>query len=110
MLGGLLTFLLLATSADYLSASLDDELDPESAESVRRVRDREWEVNEDQVVALLESKPVSDHPWPTCCFPRFKPSARFLLLSKRCILQFVVIKVDTTVDDLLSFCALFGWL
>lgn len=72
---------------------MDDELDPDSIESVRRVRDREWEVSEDRVVALLESKPESNHPWPTCCFPPFKPGARFLLLSKRCILQFVVIKV-----------------
>jgi hypothetical protein len=70
----------------------DDEFDPDSVESMRRVRDREWEVSEDRVVALLESKPVTGHPWPTCCFPPFKPSASFLLLTKRCILQFVVLK------------------
>jgi len=70
-----------------------EEFDPDSIESMRQIRDREWEVSEDRVVALLESKPLSGHPWPTCCFPPFKPGARFLLLSKRCILQFVLIKV-----------------
>jgi hypothetical protein len=74
----------------------DDEFDPDSVESMRRVRDREWEVSEDRVVALLESKPVTGHPWPTCCFPPFKPSASFLLLTKRCILQFVVLKARLT--------------
>ncbi len=52
-----------------------------------------WEVSEDRVVTLLESKPPSKHPWPTCWFPPFKPGAKFLLLCKRCILQFVIIKV-----------------
>ncbi|ELR12154.1 Transmembrane protein 34 family protein [Acanthamoeba castellanii str. Neff] len=74
----------------------DDEFDPDSIESMRRVRDREWEVSEGRVVALLESKPVTGHPWPTCCFPPFKPGASFLLLAKRCILQFVVLKARTS--------------
>jgi len=54
-------------------------------------------VSEDRVVALLESKPLSGHPWPTCCFPPFKPGASFLLLAKRCILQFVVLKPSLAV-------------
>jgi len=48
--------------------------------------------SESKIVEILERKPISGHPFPTCCFPKFKPGKKFLYTCKRSVYQFVVIK------------------
>jgi hypothetical protein len=40
----------------------------------------------------LERLPARYHPFPCCCWPPIRPGARFLLTTKRCILQYVLVK------------------
>jgi hypothetical protein len=46
---------------------------------------------------ILEDKPSVKFPFPFCCFPSFKPSPLFLVITKQCILQYVVIKPVTAI-------------
>lgn len=36
--------------------------------------------------------PARYHPYPCCCLPAIRPGAHYLLTTKRCILQYVLIK------------------
>ena len=40
----------------------------------------------------LERLPARYHPFPCCCLPPIRPGAQFLLATKRCILQYVLVK------------------
>jgi len=46
---------------------------------------------------ILEEKPSVKFPFPFCCFPAFKPSPLFFVVTKQCILQYVVIKPVTAI-------------
>jgi len=46
---------------------------------------------------ILEDKPSVKFPFPFCCFPSFKPSPLFFVVTKQCILQYVVIKPVTAI-------------
>eukprot|EP01127_Copromyxa_protea_P007128 TRINITY_DN17046_c0_g1_i1.p1 TRINITY_DN17046_c0_g1~~TRINITY_DN17046_c0_g1_i1.p1 ORF type:complete len:391 (-),score=51.35 TRINITY_DN17046_c0_g1_i1:46-1218(-) len=41
---------------------------------------------------VLEEQPKQKHPIPCCCLPMFKPGPLFLLITKQCILQYVLIR------------------
>jgi len=61
---------------------------------------------EQRLVLILEMKSITEHPWPfNHVFPDFKPGKRFLMWSRRCILQFVVVKPLVSVVAVV--CALF---
>eukprot|EP01094_Clydonella_sp_ATCC50884_P021035 TRINITY_DN4519_c0_g1_i1.p1 TRINITY_DN4519_c0_g1~~TRINITY_DN4519_c0_g1_i1.p1 ORF type:complete len:494 (-),score=118.37 TRINITY_DN4519_c0_g1_i1:165-1646(-) len=50
---------------------------------------------------LLKEKPLQAHPFPLCCLPRFQPGRTFLLWSKRCILQFMIVKPAMTITAII---------
>eukprot|EP01090_Pellita_catalonica_P010804 TRINITY_DN22249_c0_g1_i1.p1 TRINITY_DN22249_c0_g1~~TRINITY_DN22249_c0_g1_i1.p1 ORF type:complete len:399 (-),score=58.04 TRINITY_DN22249_c0_g1_i1:57-1199(-) len=57
--------------------------------------DEEIEMQEtdvDFIIRILEKKEKHKHPIPFCCAPKFKPGKKFFTWSRRCILQFVIIK------------------
>jgi len=40
----------------------------------------------------LMEKGEQSHPFPLCCLPNFKPGPRFFLVTKQCILQYVMVR------------------
>eukprot|EP01127_Copromyxa_protea_P003109 TRINITY_DN12979_c0_g1_i1.p1 TRINITY_DN12979_c0_g1~~TRINITY_DN12979_c0_g1_i1.p1 ORF type:complete len:364 (+),score=33.74 TRINITY_DN12979_c0_g1_i1:6-1097(+) len=45
-----------------------------------------------ELTEVLKAKSKMSHPCPCCCLPRFKPGPLFLLITKQCILQYVVVR------------------
>lgn len=41
---------------------------------------------------VLFDKDEQMHPCPLCCLPAFRPGPTFYLVTKQCILQYVIIK------------------
>jgi hypothetical protein len=41
---------------------------------------------------VLLQKEEQEHPCPFCCLPKFKTGPMFYLITKQCILQYVIIK------------------
>jgi len=59
--------------------------------------------------AILEEKPLTKHPFPTCFLPKFKPGVTFLRWCKLCVLQFTIIKpLSTFVALILQIKGLYG--
>ena len=40
----------------------------------------------------LEKKEALKHPFPFCCFPKWKPGVAFLVVTRICVLQFTLLK------------------
>jgi hypothetical protein len=50
------------------------------------------EQNDAVTARFLEQFPARYHPFPCCCLPAIRPGPAFLLTTKRCILQYVLVK------------------
>jgi len=45
-----------------------------------------------KLIEILYEKPKQSHPCPMCCLPRFRPGPLFFVITRQCILQYVLVK------------------